>query len=251
MTEILRGSGRERYDHFLNNGFPKWRGTGYYYARFRPGLGSVLIGLFIFVGGGGHYLLLLTSWKRDQEFIQRQISYGRRMAWGDAGIPGLDSLTSGSGTATPVPAADESDAQMQQQIPRNRRERRMADKMEAKDTKKDIKKPKAAKVAKASPVATPPSGAAGPKRKVVAQNGRILVVDTVGNVYMEQKDEDGEIHELLLNVSPCVFTTTQSLPTRFILHFFLDETEFETNTYFQAHRLPSPNLSIHRSLPTP
>src|SRR5438045_7587316 len=40
VADILRGPGRERYDHFLKNGFPKWKGTGYYYSRFRPGLGS-------------------------------------------------------------------------------------------------------------------------------------------------------------------------------------------------------------------
>ena len=28
-----------RYDFFYKNGLPKWRGTGYYYSRFRPGLG--------------------------------------------------------------------------------------------------------------------------------------------------------------------------------------------------------------------
>ena len=28
-----------RYDFFYKNGVPKWRGTGYYYSRFRPGLG--------------------------------------------------------------------------------------------------------------------------------------------------------------------------------------------------------------------
>jgi hypothetical protein len=28
-----------RYDFFYKNGVPKWRGSGYYYARFRPGLG--------------------------------------------------------------------------------------------------------------------------------------------------------------------------------------------------------------------
>lgn len=30
---------RIRYDFFYKNGVPRWRGTGYYYARFRPGLG--------------------------------------------------------------------------------------------------------------------------------------------------------------------------------------------------------------------
>ncbi len=28
-----------RYDFFYKNGVPIWRGTGYYYSRFRPGLG--------------------------------------------------------------------------------------------------------------------------------------------------------------------------------------------------------------------
>ncbi|CAJ0767125.1 3651_t:CDS:10, partial [Entrophospora sp. SA101] len=36
---ILRNSeSRERYNFFLKNGVPKWRGTGYYYSRHRPGL---------------------------------------------------------------------------------------------------------------------------------------------------------------------------------------------------------------------
>ncbi|CAJ0832926.1 15342_t:CDS:2 [Entrophospora sp. SA101] len=39
---ILRNSeSRERYNFFLKNGVPKWRGTGYYYNRHRPGLGTV------------------------------------------------------------------------------------------------------------------------------------------------------------------------------------------------------------------
>ncbi|CAJ0634373.1 7356_t:CDS:2 [Entrophospora sp. SA101] len=38
---ILRNSeSRERYNFFLKNGVPKWRGTGYYYNRHRPGLES-------------------------------------------------------------------------------------------------------------------------------------------------------------------------------------------------------------------
>jgi hypothetical protein len=31
-----------RYDFFYKNGVPKWRGTDYYYSRFRPGLGVSL-----------------------------------------------------------------------------------------------------------------------------------------------------------------------------------------------------------------
>ena len=61
IANILKGPERERYDHFLNNGFPKWRGTGYYYTRFRPGLGSVLLGLAVVMGGGFHYFALLLD----------------------------------------------------------------------------------------------------------------------------------------------------------------------------------------------
>src|ERR1700728_4461005 len=40
VAAILKNEeSRERYDFFFKNGVPKWRGTGYYYSRFRPGLG--------------------------------------------------------------------------------------------------------------------------------------------------------------------------------------------------------------------
>ncbi|CAG8559263.1 6544_t:CDS:2, partial [Scutellospora calospora] len=39
ITKILRNPEyRERYNFFLKNGIPKWRGTGWYYNRYRPGL---------------------------------------------------------------------------------------------------------------------------------------------------------------------------------------------------------------------
>jgi curved DNA-binding protein CbpA len=193
VTNILRGEGRERYDHFLSNGFPKWKGTGYYYARFRPGLGSVLVGLFVFVGGGGHWLALWMSWRRQQEFVQRYIKFARHAAWGEnLGIPGLD------GTATPPVAAEDGDPNAQ---PVNRRQRRMQEK----DAKKEKVKTKGLKGAKASPAATPPVGATGPRKRVVAENGKILVVDAVGNVYLEQADEEGDTHEFLLDVSRTMF----------------------------------------------
>ncbi|CAG8952588.1 hypothetical protein HYFRA_00009694 [Hymenoscyphus fraxineus] len=187
VTNILRGPGRERYDHFLNNGFPKWKGTGYYYARFRPGLGSVLLGLFVFVGGGGHWFALFMSWKRQQEFIGRYIKFARHAAWGDSlNIPGLD------GTSTPNATGDDSDAMVQ---PMNRRQRRMQDK----DTKKDKSEKKNKSIKKLSPAATPAAGSTGPRKRVVAENGKTLVVDSIGNVFLEQADEDGETHEFLLD----------------------------------------------------
>ncbi len=75
--------------------------------------------------------------------------------------------------------------------------------MQEKDAKKDKseKKTKGIKPVRASPAATPPAGVTGPRKRVVAENGKILVVDAVGNVYLEQADEDGETHEFLLDVN--------------------------------------------------
>jgi hypothetical protein len=192
VTNVLRGSGRVRYDHFLANGFPAWKGTGYYYARYRPGFGSVLLGLFIFVGGGGHYFALYMSWKRQREFVERYIKFARRTAWGSdtLNVPGLEGQL--AGTATPPTQDSDADGP---QLPRNRRERRMMEK----ENKKDKEDKKVKKAKKASPAATPPSGATGRKKRVVAENGKILVVDQVGNVYLEQEDEEGQTQEFLLD----------------------------------------------------
>jgi hypothetical protein len=80
----------------------------------------------------------------------------------------------------------------------NRKERRMQEKGDRKN--KSEKNTKGIKAAKASPSATPPAGATGPRKRVVAENGKILIVDAVGNVYLEQADEDGETNEFLLDV---------------------------------------------------
>ncbi|KAL0088221.1 DnaJ domain-containing protein, partial [Phycomyces blakesleeanus] len=59
VAAILRNSAsRERYNFFYKNGVPRWRGTGYYYARFRPGLTTVIVFLACLVGG----MQYLASW---------------------------------------------------------------------------------------------------------------------------------------------------------------------------------------------
>lgn len=110
------------------------------------------------------------------------------------GIPGLDN----AGTATPPTASGAEDGEGGQVL--NRRQRRMQEKDSKKDkTDKKTKSLKAA--ARASPAGTPPVGATGPRKRVTAENGKILVVDSVGNVYLEQANEDGETQEFLLDVS--------------------------------------------------
>lgn len=59
IANILRGPGRARYDHYLANGFPLWKGTDYYYNRYRPGLGTAVIGVFLL--GGGRFIILSCS----------------------------------------------------------------------------------------------------------------------------------------------------------------------------------------------
>lgn len=205
VANVLRGPERARYDHFLKNGFPVWRGTGYYYQRFRPGLGSVLLGLFVVLGGGAHYAALYLGWKRQREFVERYIKHARRTAWGDEGgigaIPGLGGQTIGS---APRQNGSENEDSMQW----NRRQKRAMEKEKKRDSKNPAKAAKAAEKAKTSGISTPveaelTSGPVGAKKRTRAENGKVLIVDSVGNVFLEEETEEGEIQEFLLDVSCC------------------------------------------------
>ncbi|KAJ8587437.1 DnaJ-domain-containing protein [Rhizopogon salebrosus TDB-379] len=82
VASILKSpEGRKRYDFFYSNGVPKWRGTGYYYSRFRPGLGTVLIFLTILTSGL-QYLVQSMNYKRDLRRIEQTIRDARFAAWG-------------------------------------------------------------------------------------------------------------------------------------------------------------------------
>ncbi|OLL25805.1 putative J domain-containing protein [Neolecta irregularis DAH-3] len=91
VASILRdGRLRERYDFFYKNGFPKWRGTGYYYSRFRPGLFSVLFGLGTFTSLA-HYALMHLNTSQQKRHIQRYIYEAREAAWAPTkGLPPSD-----------------------------------------------------------------------------------------------------------------------------------------------------------------
>jgi hypothetical protein len=201
---MLKGPERERYDHFMRNGFPKWRGSGYYYQRFRPGLGSVLFGLLVVMGGGMHYFALLVSWRRRREFVQRYIRHARKTAWGDEtaiqGIPGVDASAAVNTQQWDEEKEKENDSG-EDFVPRNRREKRAIDK----ESKKG-KKTQAARTARVAGISAPmeaeiTSGPQGAKKRIVAQNGKVLIVDSVGNVFLEEETEDGVKGEFLLDVS--------------------------------------------------
>ncbi|KAK4150662.1 hypothetical protein C8A00DRAFT_45983 [Chaetomidium leptoderma] len=210
VADVLRGPGRDRYDHFLTNGFPTWKGTEYYYDRYRPGLGTAMFGVFLFAGGAAHYIALYMSWKRQREFVERYIKFARHAAWGEnlgINVPGVDAQPA---AAPPPPPPQQ---QMYQDdegraMPMNRKMRRMQER----DAKKDKDTPSSARKARrgratppsASGSATPQpqpqgSGPTGTKKRVVAENGKVLVVDSLGDVYLEQEDEDGRMAEFLLD----------------------------------------------------
>lgn len=193
IAAVLKGSGRQRYDHFLSNGFPKWKGTGYYYARFRPGLGSVLVGLFVTGGGMLHYAAMYVSWKRQREFVERYIRHARKAAWGDeSGIRGIAGIDSASAALPPASSQDESPTML------NRKQKRLQER----ESKKDRDKRKARTRENIPAGATKHESDIGPqgqKKKVQAENGKVLIVDSIGNVFLEEEDENGQKCEYLLD----------------------------------------------------
>ncbi|KAK8197767.1 hypothetical protein IWZ00DRAFT_151100 [Phyllosticta capitalensis] len=215
VANILRGPGRERYDHFMRNGFPAWRGTGYYYSRFRPGLGSVMLGLFVFMGGAAHYGALYLGWKRQKEFVERYIRHARRMAWGDElGIQGLPGGLGVNGVTTSSPEPGNGSEEEKQYVDENgkpvvmnRKQKRAQEKQEKKEAaKKGEKNARAANRAKNGGVSTPveteltSGGPQGARKRVQAENGKVLIVDSAGNVFLEETTDEGETHEFLLDV---------------------------------------------------
>ncbi|CAI7652493.1 unnamed protein product [Penicillium manginii] len=201
VANVLKGPGRDRYDHFLKHGFPLWKGTGYYYNRFRPGLGSVLIGLFLVFGGAAHYGALILGWKRQREFVGRYVRQARRAAWGDEiGVRGLEAIGGPTAPApAPTPAAD-SGSEQQGAVAMNRRQKRMMDK-ENRTKEKKAPRVRATASASASGTSTPTEGVStGERKRVVAENGKVLIVDSVGNVFLEEEDEEGVRKEFLLDV---------------------------------------------------
>ena len=218
ITEILRGEGRERYDHFLDNGFPKWRGTGYYYARFRPGASSVLIGMFLFGGGLVHYIVLILGYKRQRDFVNRYIHSAQKAAWGEDGKPSALRNVKGLANEEEEGATVIDDDYEVSEAPRNRRERREQEKENKRKKKEKEKGKKRDQSTDPSGTSTPMEGnvqtvqslpspvagavmpAPGPKKQVEAENGKVLVVDSEGKVFLEEEDEEtGESQLFLLD----------------------------------------------------
>ena len=155
----------------------------------------MLVGLFLVFGGGAHYAALILSWKRQREFVDRYIRQARRAAWGDEmgvrGIPGIEPVA-----AAPSPTAPESGDVGAVAV--NRRQKRMMDK----ENKKD-KKGGGVRVSARAPDASTTAeqtASTGERKRVVAENGKTLIVDSIGNVFLEEQNEAGERQEFLLDI---------------------------------------------------
>lgn len=143
-----------------------------------------------------HYYILLSSWKSRREFVERYIRHARKTAWGDeAGIPGIPGVDT-----PPAETNSQSEDTPDEMQPMNRRQKRMMDK------ENRVNKKKPAKPVRRSGVNTPVeteqgSGPQGQKKRIIAKNGKVLVVDSQGDVYLEEETEDGVKQEFLLDVS--------------------------------------------------
>jgi hypothetical protein len=211
VINVLRGAERKRYDHFLYNGFPSWRGTGYYYQRFRPGLGTVVIGLFLFFGGLVHYVAMYLNYRKHRDYVDRFIKHARRTAWGDeinmANIPGLGAgQSNGSTPRSQTPDNEESMQWNRKQKRAMEREKKKGGSNGGSNGVARNGNPRLADKAKSEGISTPveaelTSGPVGAKKRTVAENGKILIVDSVGNVFLEEQTEEGETREFLVDVS--------------------------------------------------
>ena len=155
-----------------------------------------MIGVFMLYGGGVHYLILYMNWKRHTEFIERYIKFARDTAWGKSlNVPEIDTAPA----PAPAPAVEEKDGPPQ---PMNRKERRFqerqARKEEGRPAAKKARKAPAPSNSSSRSASTAPTGV---RKRVVAENSKILVVDAAGDVYLEEEEEDGNVGEYLLDVS--------------------------------------------------
>ncbi|KAK6535931.1 hypothetical protein TWF281_000180 [Arthrobotrys megalospora] len=175
VANILRGPERERYDHFLRNGFPRWRGTGYYYSRFRPGVISVLLGMWVVIAGGAHYLIMRMNYTQQRKFMEGYINDARTAAWGNSNLGAGLNLDVLGDSGTPPPSSGPQG---------NRKQRRAAKANGGSGT--------------ATPTTEKPQHVA--KRKVSSENGKVFMVTSLGDVSLMEEDEDGVMQEYLLDL---------------------------------------------------
>lgn len=133
------------------------------------------------------------GWKRQKSFVETYIRHARRAAWGDdsaiGAIPGIDGVA-----ANPYPATSQDDGP----TTLNRRQKRLQEKESRKEKEggrlKGSKKSTEGTQAKADS-----AGRSRARKRVQAENGKLLIVDSAGNVFLEEENENGEKEEYLLD----------------------------------------------------
>lgn len=88
INKILRDERRDRYDHFLSKGFPRWRSqeggaSGFYYQRWRPSL-LLVISIIVLFTSGVQLLAQKISFTRNTERLATLTENAQLAAWGPA-----------------------------------------------------------------------------------------------------------------------------------------------------------------------
>ncbi|KAF9112640.1 hypothetical protein BGX27_003028 [Mortierella sp. AM989] len=79
IISILRDDAkRDRYNFFLKNGVPRWRGSAYLYRRHRPGLKTVVVFLIILVSGF-QYLARYVGYTQEKRRMSGMIEQYKEM----------------------------------------------------------------------------------------------------------------------------------------------------------------------------
>ncbi|RCK59179.1 ER-localized J domain-containing protein 5 [Candida viswanathii] len=90
VGNILRDKSlKRRYDYFYTKGFPKWKGTGYYYSKFRPSVIFTLVILYVLVGVF-HFFALKINRKQAYKRIEDLKSLIKNQAWNGSQLPPAD-----------------------------------------------------------------------------------------------------------------------------------------------------------------
>lgn len=80
---------KERYDYFLDKGFPKWKGTGFYYSKYRPGVVGTFFFLYLLVSGL-HFVALRINRAQDYKRLASLKQQIKSNAWNGSMIPPAD-----------------------------------------------------------------------------------------------------------------------------------------------------------------
>ncbi|KAH9273858.1 hypothetical protein BASA83_003852 [Batrachochytrium salamandrivorans] len=81
ISTILKDDDKRlRYDGHLSRGFPTWRGTDYYYSRYKPGLVEVVVFILFFISVA-QYIIAWIFYHRQKQEIETKIGYLNELSY--------------------------------------------------------------------------------------------------------------------------------------------------------------------------